>query len=529
MLIFVSYARNDDLDRPSARAGDRYGFVTTVVRSAERTLTDAGVTVLEPEKELAQGEVSGPHVAFFIDKRDVPDDVQFGDAIPDELTKADVFLAVLSNNWVLRSWCLKELQYFAKRFPDEAAARKRIVVINKNAVVGSIPALLQGQNGVRFFRPDRDQIGGSYEFFRLNEGPREGFDDAVDRLADIVERRARENGPPPPPPVPDKPLRQVFVAKPAPDMDEWYRKFVGELQRRDFTVVPDPDKGFSSEMTEPQIAAALDEALHDSELSVHLLGNSRGFTPADGDQSIVQLQALRAAERRASRLKNDAGVAFQRLFWVPKVLIVNDDVVGSVRDPEEVRARVTERIDEDTVFSENFTKFTQFVLDRLRATAPPLALTPLHAGANVYLEYQPPSEQYAARVGVALRARNLEVNWQRRAGPDALAKHKQFLRECDAVVVCWGEGSDGDALSPFDEMNVDPRQLGRDKGFACRSLVVGPPEEVPGKTIALSLAENKDDGVDLVLNLTKYADPPPSEFDPLVNAAQHHTEPAPEP
>ena len=274
-------------------------------------------------------------------------------------------------------------------------------------------------------------------------------------------------------------------------------------------------------MTEQQIEAEVDASLHDAELSVHMLGNSRGFTPADGNQSIVQLQAERAAARRAARLKNDAGVVFRRLFWAPKFLIVDDDVVGSNRDPEAVRSQFAERIDDDNVFSDNFTKFTQFVLDRLAERTPPAVVSPLHEGASVYLQYQDPSESYAAKVAKALRARKLNVNWQLRSGSDALAKHRQFLRECDAVVVCWSEGPDGDALKPFDETNLDPRQLGRDSRFDCRSLVVGPPEDVPGKTMVLSLAEDKDDGVDLVLNLTKYADPPPDEFDPLVKATHH--------
>lgn len=512
MLVFVSYARNDNLKPRGAKGGEdeRYGFVTTLVRSTEQYLTDAGV---------------GSQVKLFIDTRDIPDDASFNDLIPSELAKADVLLVILSNNWVQRSWCLKELDYFVQRFPSEAEAQSRIVIVRKHDVKGPLPSGLPVQTGVCFYREDKEEPTGYFEYFKISDGPRRGFDDAVERLAAIIERRVGESLPPAVPPEPDKPSRRVFVAKPAPDMEKSYRNFVQELQRRDFTVVPEATGSFSIDMTEPQIAAELDTALRDAELSVHMLGNSRGFTPADGTQSIVQLQAARAAARRAARLKNDAGVPFRRLFWAPKVLIVDDDVVGTVRDPEEVRSQVTDRIDDDSVFGENFTKFTQFVLDRLAATAPAPVVSQLHEGANVYLQYQPPSEQYAAKVGLALRARNLDVSWQRRAGPDALAKHKKFLRECDAVVVCWAEGPDGDALSPFDETNLDPRQLGRDKRFDCRSLVVGPPEDVPGKTMALSLAQNKEDGVDLVLNLTKYESPPPSEFDPLVKATHHDGEP----
>ena len=451
MLVFVSYARDDNLKPRGTRDADeeRYGFVTTLMRSTERYLTDAGV---------------GSQVKLFIDTRDIPDDALFNELVPNELAKADVLLVILSNNWIQRSWCLKELGYFVQRFPSEAEAQRRIVIVRKNDVNGPLPSGLPVEAGVCFYKKDPDEPNGFFDFFKLSDGPRRGFDDAVEKLATVIERRFREPTPPPPPQS-DKPVRRVFVAKPAPDMDKWYRNFVQELARRGFTVVPEALTSLSSDMTEQQIEAEVDASLHDAELSVHMLGNSRGFTPADGNQSIVQLQAERAAARRAARLKNDAGVVFRRLFWAPKFLIVDDDVVGSNRDPEAVRSQFAERIDDDNVFSDNFTKFTQFVLDRLAERTPPSVVSPLHEGASVYLQYQDPSELYAAKVAKALRARKLNVNWQLRSGSDALAKHRQFLRECDAVVVCWSEGPDGDALKPFDETNLDPRQLGRDVGL----------------------------------------------------------------
>ena len=519
MLIFVSYARNDNLRPLNAKAGG-YGFVSTVIRSTERNLTDAGVEVLDADQETPDpNSVDAPWAAFFVDTRDIAEDAQFDDVIQKKLEQADVFMAVLSNNWIHRQWCLKELQRFAQRFPNEADARSRIVVVRKHDVKAQAPPLLQGQEGVSFFRPDKDELGGIFEYFKFNEGPREGFDDAVDKLANVIERRVRES---PPPAKQDKSLRRVFVAKPAPDMDKTYRNFVQDMAAQGFTIVPDPAYTFSGDMTEAQIAKLLDQALYDAELSIHLLGNSRGFTPADGEQTIVQLQAARAAARRSSRPANASGVAFRRLFWAPKDLIVDDELVQSGRDSQDVCDRVAGRIEGDDVFGAGYTKFAQFVIDRLAEEAPQPGPSRLAEGANVYIEYQPLSEDYAGKVGRALRARNLVVDWQRQAGPNAALKHRKSLQECDAVVVCWDKGDDDSALSPFDETK-DLRQLNRERDFACRSLVVGPPKEIPGKTMALSLAQSKDDGVDLVLDLTMYENepPPPSAFDPLVQATVH--------
>ena len=527
MLIFVSYARKDNLAPLNAKTRERFGFVTTLVRRTERTLTDAGVDVVDADVDEPGKDAAGPWVSFFVDTRDISDDAQFDDLIQGKLNRADAFLAVLSNNWIQRPWCQKELQFFAKKFALEADARRRIIVVNKNDVKGVVPSLLQGQNGVRFFDRDRDELGGIFEYFKLNDGPREGFDDAIDRLADIVKRRLIV-----PPPGPDadesgKPKRRVFIAKPAPDMATRYRNLAEELEQRcGVTIVPDRTLQFSEDMTASAIEDVIDEALHDAELSIHLLGNSHGFTPADSELSIAQLQAARASARRTERPKNKDGVPFQRLFWAPKTLIVvEDDKVYEGRDPQSVCDGVTSRIDDDSVFGENFTKFAQFVEERLAAIAPANSDSRLKEGANVYIQFQAADELYAAKVGKALEAKNLVVDWQRQGGPDAALRHRKFLQQCDAVVVCWSEGFDERALSPFEE-TMDPRQWGREKDFACRSLVVGPPKTVPGKTIALSLAGKRRDEPDLVLDLTDYPNPPPEAFDPLVEAAEHPKAPA---
>ena len=225
MLVFVSYARDDNLKPRGTRDADeeRYGFVTTLMRSTERYLTDAGV---------------GSQVKLFIDTRDIPDDALFNELVPNELAKADVLLVILSNNWIQRSWCLKELGYFVQRFPSEAEAQRRIVIVRKNDVNGPLPSGLPVEAGVCFYKKDPDEPNGFFDFFKLSDGPRRGFDDAVEKLATVIERRFREPTPPPPPQS-DKPIRRVFVAKPAPDMDKWYRNFVQELARRGFTVVPE--------------------------------------------------------------------------------------------------------------------------------------------------------------------------------------------------------------------------------------------------------------------------------------------------
>jgi hypothetical protein len=119
--------------------------------------------------------------------------------------------------------------------------------------------------------------------------------------------------------------RTVFLARPANDMRGTYSVLVRELAGRGYTVVPDPEM----EIPDEGHAATeyIDLALGKAELSIHLLGDKRGFAP-DGAAPIVQLQLMRAA----------AG-ALPRLIWAPTVMVeAPNDALQ--RDPQDVLARL---------------------------------------------------------------------------------------------------------------------------------------------------------------------------------------------
>lgn len=517
LRIFVSYARNDNqlpLNQEGVSERERHGFVKTLLRRTETWLTDFGV---------------GDRVHFDLDERLIKEDDQFDSLIRRQLQNADLLLVVLSKNWLQRRWCLKELDLFRERWSSDGEAKQHIIVVNKHEVNrDELPPLLQGQNGVRFYVRDRDQRGGIFEYFTIDRGAREEFNGAAQRLAAIIRARAEGDFSP----VADdasgseekareteKPRRRVFVAKPAPDMREWYQKLVRELTEREYTIVPDPNTQFSGDMTETELCQVLDAVLRDAEISIHLLGNSLGFTPTDGTQSIVRLQCARAAERGGTRPHNAAGVAFQRLFWAPKILVKDGEPVDEGRDPQHVYENAAEAIADDKYVGEAWTSFKQFVLERLEALKPvPLETSAeLPKGTSVYVQYQEQDADYARGVVDALIAKDLDPDIPTFSGPNARKWHLKMLQECDAVVVCWAQGDDEPIRSKFSEL----RTVRRERPFLLRSLVAGPPRELTNKENTLDLLQRKKKEVDIVLDLTAYPVPPPEAFDVFLDAAKH--------
>src|SRR5260370_26355513 len=164
--------------------------------------------------------------------------------------------------------------------------------------------------------------------------------------------------------------RIVYLAKPAGDMEDAYSRLALELQGHGYSVVPEA----SSDI--PKNATALGyvrDALAKAELSIHVLGEKRGFEPDDetGDP-IVKLQLVQAREKEASN-GDQAERIFRRIIWAPKILDAGGQSVGAVaeRDPLQVLARFDKQIATDKIDGDILGKFIEFLFQYLAQTAPP--------------------------------------------------------------------------------------------------------------------------------------------------------------
>jgi hypothetical protein len=64
------------------------------------------------------------------------------------------------------------------------------------------------------------------------------------------------------------------------------------------------------------------------------------------------------------------------------------------------------------------------------------------------------------------------------------AEDERLLRDCDAVLVYWGKGTEGQVRKRLDGIDEAVAVLRRGKRYAVRGLYLGPPESARKTTFA---------------------------------------------
>ena len=252
-----------------------------------------------------------------------------------------------------------------------------------------------------------------------------------------------------------------------------------------------------------------------AEFSVHLLGEKPGFAPDDAEP-IVRLQLARAGEKASG---GEGRQKLKRLIWAPKIADLSAPGNGEneLRDPLEVLARFGSYMETDVVEGDTLSKFVDLVNQKLsRAALPSHPVDEAPSNSRIYVYHRPEDSEYAFTIGMALKAHDISPTFPALEGPDAerVRLHKQFLRECDSVLVCWATAPDVWAKVISNEL-VDWKVLGRTKGFTRRGLVAGPPPGMPKK---MGVEFYSREEIDVALDLTALPHPPgPEDIAPLLS------------
>ncbi len=510
LKVFISYAHNDDL--PALDDKRRPGFVSRLWLCLEYHFKNQGP----------------PTPDIWRDDTGIRASDDFDEVLRGAIKDSDLLVVVLSNNWLSRPYCNKELELFAARWGDQA--KSRIVVVKKSPISeADMPAMLQTKQHTVFYDEDERGPRRHREFFDYTSGsPFEEFKrqyhDAVERLAEDLLRHAREHAQQktaaPAVSLLIDSSRKIFIAKPAGDMREPYERIVIELEKRGYRVTPAPNEKIPLE----SVAAAttfINEALEHAEASVHLLGRNMGNAP-DGDdpEPIAKLQ-LRLAAARAARAKADE--LFLRFIWalklVPGAGVEAQD--ARERDPFDVLQRFGETrvAGGEKVLDAECSAFIETFLGYLdRRPIPEVdQASGIKADSTVYLHCRRDDIDYALRIADALEKRHVKAvkpTFSADSGTELMENNKRKLAGCDAVVLCWGNVPET-WIEQQPGIWRDYRKLGREKDFERKSLLAGPPEDDPDKQWAAS--RQSYDGVDFVLDLRQFGDGPvpPEALDAL--------------
>jgi hypothetical protein len=493
--IFISYARNDDAVNPNIR--DAVGFVTFLHAQLEDELLKRA-----------------NHPDLWRDQDRVDHGDQFNEKIAQAINGSEIFLVVLSGNWLASEYCRQEYEQFRKRWDHESdiAVQHRIVVVSKWHVdYKDRPPLLRDQDSFRFYQlNDPRSIKSPDELFGP-AGPKDNrYYGLVAQLAECLDRRIKHLDRRKLPPTTSN-GRTVFVAKPAKDMRQAYERLVDSLSGAGYKVLPtlelSPD---SIGQTRDIIVKALDEA----EVSIHLVGENDGFTPDGGEFGITTLQ-LAEAKTRVPPFIDDSDVRkhFHRIIFAPRILSRSDESQqpGSLRDPMDVLEEFGGHVPGDCVDGDTISNFVKFVGDHLMRTPrkpdgsgddkTDSSQSGGDAKKKIYLCYPPEDAKYAHSVAVLLKNKNVIPVRPGSQGSEAerIKFDQQLIRECDSVILCWASAPDVWVLANSYRL-LDWKSLGRTKSFSRRGLVAGPPPGEPKKEFADLTPEN---GVDHIVDWTE--------------------------
>lgn len=413
-------------------------------------------------------------VGFWRDVAEISGTDRFGPEISKGLAESWFFLPVISPTYIQRPWCQEELSKFAGRQADEPEIERRIVPVHKLPLDPQlIPDLIRGRGGYHFYQ--HDPVAKSVlEYYRRGQVQDEdAYADLLDQITDYICANLPEvaayseivN----PPAASD--VVTVFVANSADDMFPAYDKLVTELKSQGFRVVLDPGQELPKDSGAAVVA--VDEAMEQAQLVVHLLGADAGPRRGGG----TRLVDLLLDQTRAGPVP--------RLIWAPATLF-NDPTCPEAsvrehgRDAFEVLATFGDFRDGDTVTDAPFEAFLQDLVRRCHGLRSPVPAGPAGGAADAPSVYVVGAEDDASLVhqvtGTLIEEHGLNAypcGFQ--GAPDEIRRlHEEEMRDSDAVLYCWGQASDTWLRSYTREARFVAR-FGRENPFRATAIVLGPP------------------------------------------------------
>ena len=459
--VFISYRRVDD-DTPDGSKKAK-GFV--------KKLHD------DLRFQLQQRGLPSP----WLDRIRLDQADQFNAVIRDAVTNSDLFLAIVSNNYIQSDYCTLELATFLERLDrlPETEQVRRIFRVDKHIVpVDKIPERLREVKAAEFFL--KDEKGRDETLYSPGRSPaiidKKKYDEAIRDLAYAIYARLQKiivtpppesgGGEEPPEPYPEvengphSPKRTVYIAKPGSDMYNEYRTLVKELSGRGYNVVPDPESDLPRDGE--NAVSVIRQALAAAETSIHLVGTRQGFIPDELRDGIVPLQLIEAKTEAAQRS------GFERLIWIPKLPPMVEQASNEPRAPFDVLEGFggyfrgwADGKGADTVESDTASRFNDFVLQRLksRAIAPP-------PGRKACVYVGALTVDRALGNAMALHVKSM--------GAAPVFGPTTLLERADHIIYCWGRGDETSMFDALASPAIEMWQKNHPAGCLC--LVVHSPE-----------------------------------------------------
>jgi hypothetical protein len=257
----------------------------------------------------------------------------FSDNIEFQLKSSGIFISVLSPNGLESSWCQKERQCFERVASSTGGirlgTRSRAIRVTKTPCPGHKDRQIFGDLGYDFYLRS-DQSGRFSEFHPSSpEFDAKVLDLAQEIYSQLGELRDRLQARPPD--------ISVYVALVTSDLSPLRTRILAQLAAWNIRVPPDP----------PAIAqlstSAINEAIQDCALSIHLIGPKRGMMPEDETLPLDLLELVCARSAQVDRIVCHAGEP--HAGW--RELPMREEMQGKedlITDPDRMLQLIEDRI-----------------------------------------------------------------------------------------------------------------------------------------------------------------------------------------
>ncbi len=241
---------------------------------------------------------------------------EFDSITAPEMKKVGLLVTILSREFVASHNCLAQLDAFREQNTSDGDLHRIFKVFKSPLALEEQPAQLRNLIGYDMYQLDADtgEIREYTDYFST-EAERQYWMKMVDLAYDLYDALLRlrnlSSG---------SEVRNIFrkktiyLAETGHDLSVQRNIIKRELQRHGYTVLPN--------QTLPNTLGDLEKVvrhdLHQSNLSIHLIGSAYGDIPAGSDRSVVDLQNKLAAEKSLEARQNKDD--FTRLIWISPVL-----------------------------------------------------------------------------------------------------------------------------------------------------------------------------------------------------------------
>ena len=425
----------------------------------------------------------------------------FDDTIVIELERSAILVCVVSPRYVKSDYCRSEIDNFfnaiSQQGADQLRDKRRIVRVVKTYVPYE-----QHHPSLRDMLP--------YEFYERNEdtgrvrefdpeisaqGDKDRrywnkFEDLVWDLHELIKLLESSE-----PVVLTSGAATIYLAETTSDLSQERDKVKRELAQFGHVVLP--DKPLPLEIN--AFKDAVSSYLHESQLSIHLIGERYGIIPEmETERSIVQLQ-----EELAVKRGDDAH--FSRLIWIPPGL-----------QPKDERQKKFVLDLQNSFSSNNGSELLQVKLEDLktiiqskleRKAKPVVTESAEGSPVRIYLICDQQDAAAAEPIQSYLIDCGFDTTLPLTSGTDAeiLDDHKDNLLLCDAVLIYHGRASEGWLRMKLRELMKLPG-YGRTTPLLEKAIYLGGP---------VSPLKEKFKIVDGNV-LRNYADFDPATLDPFI-------------